>query len=90
MESATFSRSRRTQIFLDWPGDRVGAVGPRNAAKTRSASPGPQSTPARSPVYGAQDTEEGDEGWWGLNPGGLSGSRWHANQLFVSEHARKQ
>ena len=61
--------------FLDWPSDRVGAIGPRNAAQVWPANFGSPVVPARPTVYVGQDSKEGDEGWGGFNPGDLSGSR---------------
>ena len=60
--------------ILDWPGDRVGAVGSRNAAQVRAAGFRSQVVPTRPPVHVGQGSKEGDEGWGGLNPGGVSDS----------------
>ena len=61
--------------FLDWSNDRVGTVSPRVAAKVRPASFRSQAISTRPPVHVGQDSKEGDEGWRGFNPGGLSDGR---------------
>lgn len=61
--------------FLDRPSDRVGAVGPRDAAKVWPTSFRSSITSARSPIYVGQDSKEVDEGWGSFNPGTLSGRR---------------